>query len=333
MSAPSAAPSSSPAADRTHDVAVVGGGPAGLSASVALARSRRSVVLVDAGEPRNAPAAGAHNVLGQEGVAPRDLLARGRAEAEAYGVEQHRGRVETVERDAGGFLLTLDDGVALRVRRLVLATGLVDQLPAVPGLAELWGRSVLHCPYCHGWEVRDQRVGVLATSPQSVHQVLLFRQLTERLTLFLHTVDDLPDEAWDQLAALGVEVVAGKVARLRSEAGELRAVVLEGGQEVPVDALVVAPRFVARSDLYVQLGGAVSEHPRGGTYVETDPMGRTPVPGVWVAGNSRDLSAMVSASSADGVRAGAAVNADLVLADVAQAVERRRARGDARTAV
>lgn len=174
---------------------------------------------------------------------------------------------------------------------------------------------------------------MLATSPLSVHQALLFRQLTQHLTLFLHTVDDLPDEAWEQLAALGVDVVAGVVDRLRSEAGELRAIVLEGGQEVPVDVLVVAPRFVARSDLYEQLGGAVSEHPMGGTYVETDPMGRTAVAGVWVAGNGRDLSAMVSASSADGVRAGAAVNADLVLADVAQAVEHRRTRGGVRTAV
>jgi thioredoxin reductase (NADPH) len=333
MSAPSTVPSSPAATDRTHDVAVVGGGPAGLSASIALARSRRRVVLVDAGEPRNAPASGAHNVLGQEGVAPLELLARGRAEADAYGVERRRGRVDAVARDEGGFVLTLDDGATLRVRRLVLATGLVDELPAVPGVAELWGQRVLHCPYCHGWKVRDQRVGVLATSPMTMHQVLLFRQLTERLTLFLHTVDDLPDEAWEQLAALDVEVVTGVVDRLRSDAGELRAVVLEGGREVPVDALVVAPRFVARTDLYEQLGGAVTQHPMGGTYVETDPTGRTAVPGVWMAGNSRDLSAMVSASSADGVRAGAAVNADLVLADVTQAVAHRRVEAGARTTV
>jgi thioredoxin reductase len=217
----------------------------------------------------------------------------------------------------------LKDGATQRVRRLVLATGLVDELPDVPGVNELWGRSVLHCPYCHGWEVRDQRVGVLATSPVSVHQALLFRQLTDHVTLFLHTVDDLGDEAWEQLAALGVEVVTGVVDRLRSEAGELRAVVLQSGREVTVDALVVAPRFVARGDLYQQLGGTLTDHPMG-AFVETDPMGRTAVDGVWAAGNTRDLSAMVSASSADGVRAGAAVNADLVMADAAAAVEARR---------
>ena len=317
----SAAPTSHPAP--THDVAVVGGGPAGLSAAIALARSRRSVVLVDAGEPRNAPAAGAHNVLGQEGVSPLELLVRGRAEADAYGVDRRSGRVETARRDDGGLVLGLEDGVTLRVRRLVLATGLVDELPDVAGVAELWGRSVLHCPYCHGWEVRDQRVGVLATSPNSLHQVLLFRQLTDHVTLFLHTVGDLGDDAWEQLGALGVEVVTGVVDRLSSEAGELRAVVLQGGREVAVDALVVAPRFVARGDLYQQLGGTLTEHPVGGTFIETDPMGRTAVAGVWAAGNTRDLSAMVSASSADGVRAGAAVNADLVAEDGAAAVRRR----------
>jgi len=307
----------------THDVAVVGGGAAGLSAAIALARSLRSVVLVDAGNPRNAPAAGAHNVLGREGVAPLELLAAGRQEAEAYGVDIRDDSVHTVNRGEAGFDLGLRAGESLRVRRMILATGLVDELPDVPGVQELWGRSGLHCPYCHGWEVRGKRIGVLATSPMSVHQALLFRQLSPHVTLLLHTVDDLEAAAWEQLAALDVPVVTGVVDRLRVESGELRAVVLASGHEVGVDAVVVAPRFVARGDLYRQLGGEVTDHPMGGTFIETDPMGRTPVPGVWAAGNTRDLQAMVSAASADGVRAGAAVNADLVAEDAAAAVAAR----------
>lgn len=307
----------------THDVAVVGAGAAGLSAAVALARSLRSVVLVDAGSPRNAHATGAHNVLGREGIPPLELLAAGRQEAEAYGVEVRDDAVLTVARSGDGFDLRLHAGEALRVRRLVLATGLVDQLPDVPGVRELWGRSVLHCPYCHGWEVRGQRIGVLATSPMSVHQALLFRQLSPHVTLFLHTVDELDDGAWEQLAALDVEVVTGVVDRLRVASGTLRAVVLADGHEQRVDAVVVAPRFEARGDLYRQLGGEVNEHPMSGTFVETDPMGRTAVAGVWAAGNARDLQAMVSAASADGVRAGAAVNADLVAEDAAAAVQAR----------
>ena len=307
----------------THDVAVIGGGAAGLSAAIALARSLRSVVLVDAGSPRNAPAAGAHNVLGREGVAPLELLAAGRREAEAYGVEIHDDVVRTVGRTGAGFELGLRAGPSLRVRRVILATGLVDELPELPGVRELWGHSVLHCSYCHGYEVRGRRIGVVATSPMSVHQALLFRQLSPHVTLFLHTVDDLEEAAREQLAALDVPVVAGVVDRLRLEAGALRAVVLVSGAEVDVDAVVVAPRFRALSDLYEQLGGTASDHPMGGTVIETDPMGRTAVPGVWAAGNSRDLQAMVSAASADGVRAGAAVNADLVAEDAAAAVSAR----------
>ena len=311
---------SSPSLPTTHDVAVIGGGAAGLSAAIALARSLRSVVLVDAGEPRNAPAASAHNVLGREGVAPLELLAAGRQEAEAYGVEVRDDSVLRVSGSNGGFELALGSGAALRARRLVLATGLVDELPDVPGVRELWGHSVLHCPYCHGWEVRGQRIGVLATSPMSAHQALLFRQLSPHVTVFLHTVDELEEAAAEQLAALGVDVVTGVVDRLRVESGELAAVVLAGGREVGVDAVVVAPRFAARGELYAQLGGQLSDHPMGGTFIATDPMGRTAVPGVWSAGNARDLQAMVSAASADGVRAGAAVNADLVFEDAGAAV-------------
>lgn len=172
--------------------------------------------------------------------------------------------------------------------------------------------------------MRGQRIGVLATSPLSVHQALLFRQLSQDVTLFPHTVESLDDAAWDQLAALDVPVVTGLVSRLRTQDGELCAVVLESNQEFPVDAVTVAPRFMARGDLYEQLGGALTDHPMGGCFIETDPMGRTAVAGVWAAGNTRDLSAMVSAASADGVRAGAGVNADLIAEDAAAAVRARQ---------
>lgn len=206
----------------------------------------------------------------------------------------------------------------------MLATGLVDELPDVPGVRKLWGRSVLHCPYCHGWEVRGQRVGVLGTSPMSVHQALLFRQLSDDVTLFRHTMPGPGDEAEQQLAALGVRVVDGPVRRLRAEEGALRAVVLEDGREVGVDTVAVAPRFLARTELYEQLGGSPTEHPMG-TFIATGPMGRTELPGVWVAGNAGDLAAMVAVAAGAGVAAGAAVNADLVAEDAAAAVARARA--------
>ncbi len=308
----------------SYDVAVVGGGAAGLSAAVTLARSLRSVVVVDAGEPRNAPAAGAHNLLGREGIAPLELLATGRREAEAYGAEIRSGRAVAVRRTETGFELDLADGGSLRARRLLLATGLVDELPDVPGVRELWGRDVLHCPFCHGWEVRGRRIGVLGTGPMTAHQALLFRQLSDDVTVFLHSAPELEDEAAEQLDALGVPVVRGPVERLAVEGDRLTAVVLADGRSFPVDAVTVAPRFVSRSDLWSQLGGTLTENPMG-AFIESGLGGRTDIPGVFVAGNAGDLSAMVGASAAQGVVAGAGVNMDLIAEDAQAAVRARAA--------
>ena len=302
-----------------QDVVIIGGGAAGLSAAVTLARSLRSVVVVDAGEPRNAPAAGAHNLLGREGIPPLDLLAQGRQEAEGYGAQIRSGRAVGARRVDGGFEVDLGRGETVRARRLLLATGLVDVLPEVPGVKEFWGKTVLHCPYCHGWEVRGQRIGVLGTSPMSLHQTLLFRQLSDDVTLFLHTMEKPGREELDQLDALGVRMVSGIVHRLEAEDGVLRAVVMEDGERFAVDAVAVAPRFAARSDLYEQLGGELTEHPMG-SLIETDDMSRTKVDGVWAAGNASVLNAMVGASAAAGVFAAAAINADLAAEDAKAAV-------------
>ena len=306
-----------------YDVVVVGGGAAGLSAAVALARSLRSVVVVDAGDPRNAPADGVHNLLGREGIAPLELAAAGRREAEAYGADFRPGQVIAARRTDDGFEVDLTDDNTLSARRVVLATGLVDELPDLPGLREGWGHSVLHCPYCHGFEVRGKHIGILGTSPNAIHQALLFRQLSEHVTVFRHQMPDPGEEAWEQLAALDVDLVNGTVQQVRTLDGANPVVVLADGAERPLDALVVAPRFLARTDLYTQLGGAASDHPFG-EYIEPGLMGQTEIEGVWVAGNVSDLSAMVAMSSASGVAAGAAINADLVVADARVAVEERR---------
>jgi thioredoxin reductase len=308
----------------THDVAIIGGGSAGLSAAVALARSLRSVIVVDAGEPRNQPATGAHNVLGREGISPLELLAAGRGEAEHYGADIRQDRAVAARRIDGGFKVDLAGGGTVRTRRLLLATGLIDQLPEVPGVREFWGTSVLHCPYCHGWEVRGQRIGVLGTSPNSIHQALLFRQLSENVTLFRHTMPELDAQTRDQFAALNIEVVDGAVQRLRGE-DAVHAVVLEDGLEFPVDAVAVAPRFLARAALFEQLGGTLTEHPFG-AFIEADPKGATAISGVWAAGNVSDLAAMITAATAAGVVAGAAINADLVTEDANAAVRARAAR-------
>lgn len=305
--------------DSSVDVIVVGAGAAGLAGAVALGRSLRSVIVIDGGDPRNAVSAHAHNILGREGVRPLDLLAEGRREAEAYGVRFLDDNARVARRHGEGFELELVGGTIVRARRLLLATGLTDELPDVPGLREFWGSSVLHCPYCHGWEVRGQHIGVLATSAASVHQALLFRQLTEDLTMFVQDVD-IPAEMAAQLAALNITMLPGTVRRVSGRGGDLRVHLDE--TEVGVQALVVAPRFQARADLFRQLGGELTAHPFG-SFVQTNATGATDVAGIWAAGNITDLSAMVAASSGAGVLAGAAINADLVSTEALAALARR----------
>jgi len=316
-----------------YDVVVVGGGSAGLSGALALGRARRRVLVVDAGDPRNAPAAGVHNYLTSEGMPPAALLAAGRAEVQAYGVEVRAGRVTTARvLDTGdgrrAFAVGLADGGTFTARRLLVTTGLVDVLPAVPGVAERWGRDVVHCPYCHGFEVRDQALGVLGTSPMAVHSALLFRQWSDDVVLFAHTAPDLTDDQAEQLAARGIDVVSEPVAALEVAEDRVTGVRLASGAVVPRQVLAVSPRFAARSEVLAGLGIGTQEFRMGehvlGTYVPADPLGATSVPGVWVAGNVCDPMAHVLVAAGAGLKAAAAVNADLVTEDTALAVARRR---------
>ncbi|MBF6098244.1 NAD(P)/FAD-dependent oxidoreductase [Nocardia cyriacigeorgica] len=305
----------------SYDVVVLGGGAAGLSGAVTLARSRRSVVVIDAGQPRNAPADGVHGLLGREGMPPGELLERGRAEARGYGADIVTGEVRTARRDGDEFTVTLTDGRSTRARRLLVASGLTDVLPDIPGLRERWGRDVLHCPYCHGWEVRDQAIGVLSSSPMSVHQAMLFRQLSDDVTFFTHTAAEPSGEVAEELAARGIRVVTGAVAGLEIEADRLVGLRLADGTIVARDALAVGSRMVARAGFLADLGLKPVEHPMGmGEHIAADPTGRTEVPGVWAAGNVADLSAQVGAAGAAGTMAAAQINADLVAEETRQAV-------------
>ncbi|MBO8196281.1 NAD(P)/FAD-dependent oxidoreductase [Streptomyces oryzae] len=331
-----------------YEVVVIGGGAAGLNGALMLARARRSVAVIDAGTPRNAPAEGVHGLLGHDGIPPAELLERGRADVRRYGGHIAPGEVEAVQAagateaaeavgaaeaaeaavraDAdAGFAVSLADGRTVRARRLLVATGLADELPVVPGLRERWGRDVLHCPYCHGWEVRDRAIGVLVSSPMSVHQALLFRQWSADVTVFSHTMPPPAGEEAEQLAARGIRVVDGEVAALEVAEDLLRGVRLADGTLVAREALAVAPRMVARAGFLAPLGLRPVEHPTGmGTHLAADANGRTDVPGVWVAGNATDLAAQVGNSAAAGAAAAAQINADLVAEETRRAVAAHR---------
>jgi thioredoxin reductase len=308
--------------DESYDVVVVGGSAAGLSGAVALARSRRSVLVVDAGDPRNAPAGHVHNFLTRDGTPPGEIYAAGRAEVARYGGRVETGRVTALSRDGDRFRVQIG-ARTVAARRLLLATGLRDELPDVPGLAARWGVDVLHCPYCHGWEVRDQRIGILATGPTAVHQALLFRQLSSHVTLLQHEGPPLTAEQREQLEARGITVTEGPVEEIEAGPDGLTGVRLADGGQIKLDAVIVAPRMHARAELLAPLGLEPVELRHDdyliGTYIEADPTGATKVPGVWVAGNLANLQAQVITAAAAGLAAGAAINYDLVLEETEEA--------------
>jgi thioredoxin reductase len=304
-----------------YEVIVVGGGAAGLSAALVLGRARRRTLVVDAGEPRNAPAAHMQGFLSRDGMPPAELLAVGREEIARYGVEPVRDRAVAAARVDGGFAVTLAGGRTVRGRRLVITTGLKDELPDVPGVAERFGRDVLHCPYCHGWEVRDQAFGVLATSPLSAHQALMVTQWSKDVTFFLHRVaeSELSDDDLRRLAAAGVEVVSGEVAEVVVEDDRITGVRLADGSAHARSVVFVAPRPVPQTSLLRQLGAEFHETPFG-AYPVVDATGLTSVPGVWAAGNATGFGEQVVNAASGGYRAGATINGDLLMADLDAAV-------------
>jgi thioredoxin reductase/SAM-dependent methyltransferase len=313
--------------ENEYDVVVVGGGAAGLSGALTLARAGRSVLVVDDGRPRNAPAGHVHNYLGREGTPPAELYAIGRAEVAGYGGEIVAGRVTAARRDGDGFLVTVgaDD---VRARRLLVTTGLVDELPDVPGVAEQWGRGVLHCPFCHGAEVRDRPIGVLGTNPFAMHQALLWRQWTPDVVLFRHTAPEPTEEEREQLTARGIPLVEGQVAGLVTDGDRLTGVRLADGTVVEREALVVSPRFTARAEVLSALGLEAEERLRDGvpfaSAVPAGPTGATAVPGVWVAGNVADPTAQVIVAAAAGLMAAGHITGDLVEEDTRRAVAAHR---------
>jgi thioredoxin reductase len=298
------------------DVLIIGGGPAGLSGAIALGRARRTVAVIDSGEPRNAPAHAVHNFLTRDGTSPAELRRLGREEAEAFGVALVDARADGVQRTDDGFAVTLSTGAVLTGRRLLVTTGLVDELPEVDGLRERWGRDALHCPYCHGWEVRDRVIGVLASGPRAFHQALLFRQWSPNISLLLNGQDLPAAEQLELMAARGIEIVEGRVERLVVEDDALVGVALAGGGVRPLEALVVGAPVTVRAGLLVDLGLELAEHPMGvGLHVATDASGATALPGVWAAGNVTNLAGQVITSAAEGLWAGAQINASLIADD------------------
>jgi len=292
----------------TLDAIVIGGSYAGLSAALQLARARRAIAVIDAGQRRNRFAATSHGFLGHDGRSPEAIASDARAQLLAYpGVRWLQDSATAASRDAdgGGFSVTTP-AATLHARRLVLATGVADELPTLPGLAERWGRSVFHCPYCHGYELDRGRIGVLAWSPTAIHHALMLPDWGS-VTLFLNDAFE-PDQAQrEALAARGVALVSGRVARLAGHA----TVELQDGRRIETDGLFTATTTRMASPIAEQLGCAFEAGPIG-PVIQRGPLLETTVQGVFACGDAARPFGNVAIAVGDGAMAGAAAHRSLI---------------------
>jgi thioredoxin reductase len=302
--------------DAEWDCIVVGGGAAGLSAALVLGRARRRTLVVDAGRQSNRVAEGIGGLLGHDGRPPGEFYARGRDGLAAYpSVELRSGEVVGGERNDAGFVLKLADGSRERARRVLLATGMEYRFPDLPGIAERWGRSVFHCPFCHGWEVREQPLGVLDRGASGVHRALLLRAWSDDVTLLADGPAELSAEDLERLGAAGVEIDERRVVGLRGADSTLTAVVFADGGERRCGGLLVAATMHQRSPLAGQLGAAAADPgPVAVDALQVDPTTlQTSAPGLFAAGDVSSQMPSVASAVAAGSTAAAMIVRDLAI--------------------
>ena len=292
----------------SFDTVIVGGGAAGLSAVLVLGRARRNVLLVDTGEPSNAPVEGIGGLLGQDGRPPGEFYAEAREHMAKYpSAEIRPGTVASGERDGDTFRLELADGSDVAARTVLLATGMKYEYPSLPGAEERWGHSVFHCPFCHGWEVRGQPLGVLGRTPAAVHRASLLTAWSDDVTFFSGEME-LASDAGEQLVAAGIRVEHRGLQELRGPGHELESVVLDDGSERPLGGLLVEATMRQRSDLAMQLGAELAEPgPMVQDGVAVDGVFRTSVPGLWAAGDASTTMPSVAGAIASGSTAASGI--------------------------
>ena len=302
--------------DRAYEMVVVGASNAGLSAALVLGRACRRVLVLDGGPARNAPAASAHGFFTRDGAPPAELLRLGREQLRPYAVEICAGEVQQARRTETGFALALANGAVVRAGALVLATGIADELPAVPGVADLWGRGVYHCPYCHGWENRFRRVAVYGRGTAGYEHALLLRHWVPGLTLCTDGPAGLAPAQQAHLAQLAVSVIETPVTALEGSLKCLQALTFADGRRLALDALFLQPAQRQRSTLAAQLGCALAPD---GLYVQVSEAGRTSVPDVYAVGDMTGPLQQALLAAAHGTRAAVALNHDWVARSYAAA--------------
>ncbi|WP_018621563.1 NAD(P)/FAD-dependent oxidoreductase [Spirosoma luteum] len=297
-----------------YDVVIVGGSVAGLSAALVLGRSLRRVLVVDSGKPCNRQTPHSHSFMTRDGETPAQLTSLAREQALAYPTVQYlNGRVTTLSKNADGFALTTDSQTRIKARKVLLATGLEDIMSPIDGFAESWGVSVLHCPYCHGYEVRNQPLGVLITGEHTADYVGLIHHWSQNLTLFTNGSATLTDDQRGTISRLNVPIIETPIAQIKHEQGLMNAVMLQDGSQVDLTALFAPVPFRQHSDLAQQLGCTLTST----GLIQVTIVGQTNVPGLFAAGDNSSPMRQLAVASANGVAAGAGINRELVTEEVA----------------
>ncbi|HEY0744316.1 MAG TPA: NAD(P)/FAD-dependent oxidoreductase [Chryseosolibacter sp.] len=294
------------------DVIIIGGSFAGLSAAMALGRSLRKVLVIDAGKPCNAQTPHSHNFLTQDGKTPAEISALARKQVSAYdSVSLVTGIATAAEKTLNGFSITLQSGQQEFAKKLILATGIKDQLPDIKGFAECWGISVIHCPYCHGYEYRGKRTAVLANGEGAMHYAMLVGNLTSDLHVFTNGKPEFTQEQLEKLKKHNIQIDESPVIEIDHTKGSLKNVVLKGGKKFSFDALYFRPPFKQHTNIPEQLGAELTEQ----GYVKVDAMQKTTVEGVYACGDNSSMMRSVANAVATGNMAGAAVNRELATED------------------
>jgi thioredoxin reductase len=303
-----------------YDVVVVGGGPSGLTAALVLGRACRKVLVCDEGKPRNHASPAVHGYFSRDGISPAELLKVGREQLKPYAVELMDVGVADAEMVDGGFRIELRDSNSVTARTLILATGVTDERPEIEGLPALWGTGVLHCPYCHGWEVRDKPWGFIAPAEQAAEWGIELLGWTSKLTLFSNGPSKLTDDGRRTLMNRGVVVREDTISRLDGENGLLKAVVFQSGERLPITALFVRTTMVQRSPLPKKLGCKLTSMEGGfRDAVEVDQFAATSVSGLYVVGDASRGMPQVATAVADSSLAAVMANKAMIKEDAERA--------------
>lgn len=290
------------------DVIIIGGSYSGLSAAMALGRSLRSVLVIDGGAPCNRQTPHSHNFITHDGKTPAEISSLARQQVEAYKtVKFHNGLAVKGTSIPNGFEIEADSGDVFKTGKIIIATGIKDLMPDIDGFAECWGISVIHCPYCHGYEVKNEVTGILDTGDVAMHVAPLVRNLTSKLTIFSNGRSSLSEEQRTKLATHDIKVIETEIARIEHTNGQIQHLIFKDGSSTPLKALYAKPPFVQHTDIPQKLGCELTEH----GFIKTDAFLQTTIPGIYACGDSTTPMRSVASAIATGNLAGAMVNRQL----------------------